>query len=256
MENTQQLSLTMGVIEEVARGLKLLTPEELDNLKLGLVAPAPLFASKGVALAGNVEPYIVAAAQTRNSVDGTLGTILEAVVAAAAALGFFIAYQRVKPRMRARGAVETVVLGLLIAAASIAILTTIGIVASMLFEALHFFSQVSPANFFFGTVWDPRFAAAGAGDQAGQFGLIPLAYGTLYISLIAMLVAVPIGLFAAIYMAEYASPAVRSVAKPLLEILAGIPTIVYGFFALVTVGPLLRDFIAQPLASAPPATTC
>lgn len=247
LENVQQLTLTMGVIEEVARGLKLLSPDELNNLKLGLVAAKPLFASKGIALAGDVQPYIVAAAQTRNSVDGTLRTILEAAVIAAAAFGFVIAYTRIKPRLRARGAVETVVLGLLIGAASIAILTTVGIVASMLFEALNFFSQVSPANFFFGTVWDPRFADAGAGDQQGQFGLLPLAFGTLYISLIAMLVAVPIGLFAAIYMAEYATPTVRGIAKPLLEILAGIPTIVYGFFALVTVGPLLRDFIAQPL---------
>jgi phosphate transport system permease protein len=100
-------------------------------------------------------------------------------------------------------------------------------------------------EFFFGTVWDPRFANVGEGNSSGQFGLIPLLAGTLYIALVAMLVAVPIGLYAAIYMAEYASPTLRSIAKPLLEVLAGIPTIVYGFFALVTVGPFLRDISAQ-----------
>ncbi|BBE71819.1 phosphate ABC transporter permease subunit PstC [Oharaeibacter diazotrophicus] len=241
------LSLTMGVIEEVSRGLKVLSTEELDNLKLGLVAARPLFASKGIALASDVPPYMIAAAQTRNSVDGTLGVILETAVIALAGFGFVFAFLKIRPRLRARGSVETVILGVLIAASSVAILTTIGIVASMLFEALHFFSQVSPASFFFGTVWDPRFAAAGSGGSQGQFGLLPLAWGTLYISALALLVAVPIGLFAAIYMAEYASSTVRSVAKPLLEILAGIPTIVYGFFALVTVGPAIRDFLAIPL---------
>jgi phosphate transport system permease protein len=100
------------------------------------------------------------------------------------------------------------------------------------------------SNFFFGTVWDPRFAAAGSGGATGQFGLIPLLAGTLYIALVAMLFAVPVGLFAAIYMSEYASRKVRSVVKPVLEVLAGIPTIVYGIFALVTVGPLLRDISA------------
>lgn len=133
----------------------------------------------------------------------------------------------------------------LMLASSIAILTTIGIVGSMLSEAIRFFNSVSPASFFFGTVWDPRFAAAGSEATQGQFGLLPLLAGTLYIAFVAMLFAVPIGLFAAIYMSEYARPAIRSTAKPLLEILAGIPTIVYGFFALVTVGPFLRDISAQ-----------
>jgi len=115
----------------------------------------------------------------------------------------------------------------------------------MLFEALHFFHAVSPMKFFFGTVWDPRFSAAGSGNTAGQFGLLPLLWGTLYISIVALCVAVPVGLFSAIYMSEYASRRVRTVAKPLLEILAGIPTIVYGLFALITFGPFLRDMGAH-----------
>jgi len=162
-------------------------------------------------------------------------------------VGLGLALLRIRPAQRARNSVETVIRGVLLSASMVAILTTVGIVFSMLFEALHFFSIVSPINFFFGTVWDPRFAAAGSEGTAGQFGFLPLAWGTLYISTIALLIAVPIGLFAAIYMAEYATAQVRAVAKPLLEVLAGIPTIVYGFFALVTVGPMIRDWIAIPL---------
>jgi phosphate transport system permease protein len=116
----------------------------------------------------------------------------------------------------------------------------------MLFETLHFFSHVSPKDFFFGTVWDPRFSAAGrAGGAEGQFGLLPLLWGTAYISFVALAVAVPVGLFSAVYMSEYATKTVRTVVKPLLEILAGIPTIVYGFFALVTFGPFIRDLGAS-----------
>ena len=139
----------------------------------------------------------------------------------------------------------------LLAASTIAILTTIGIVLSMLFQSINFFERVPAPGFFFGTVWDPRFAAAGAGATEGQFGLIPLLAGTLYIALVAMLVAVPVGLMAAVYMSEYASPRVRSVVKPALELLAGIPTIVYGIFALVTLGPFLRDLSAVLYGGSP-----
>lgn len=124
-------------------------------------------------------------------------------------------------------------------ASTVAVLTTVGIVLSVLFETIHFFQFVSPMDYFFGTVWDPRFATVGKAE--GQFGLLPLLWGTLFISAVALLVAVPVGLFAAIYMSEYAGSKVRAFAKPVLEILAGIPTIVYGFFALSVFGPLLRD---------------
>jgi phosphate transport system permease protein len=130
----------------------------------------------------------------------------------------------------------------LVAASTVAILTTVGIVSSMLFETIHFFQKVPAQNFFFGTVWDPRFSAAGGNDGAsGQFGLIPLLWGTAYISVVALAVAVPVGLMAAIYMSEYASAKVRTWVKPILELLAGIPTIVYGLFALISFGPFLRD---------------
>ncbi|RCW88971.1 phosphate ABC transporter permease subunit PstC [Paracoccus lutimaris] len=175
-------------------------------------------------------------------VQPAAGTALISMVALAlAAAGLAFALIRTSPSFRARNAVEGMVKGLLIACASIAIITTAGIVLSMLFETGQFFRQYPWTEFFFGTTWSPKF---GGGSQ---LGMLPLLWGTLYISLIALLVAVPIGLFAAIYMSEYASMRMRGVVKPLIEVLAGIPTIVYGLFAMITVGPLLRDWFSQPL---------
>lgn len=188
---------------------------------------------------------MVQSAQQFNAMRQYSRWLMSAVVLLVSVAGGLYAIRNIDVRFRARNRVERVMLGSLIVASSIAILTTVGIVASMLSEAGRFFTMVSPFEFFFGTVWDPRFAAAGSGGASGQFGLLPLLAGTLYIAFVAMLFAVPIGLFAAIYMAEYASPRLRSTAKPLLEVLAGIPTIVYGFFALVTVGPFLRDISTQ-----------
>ena len=131
-------------------------------------------------------------------------------------------------------------------ASIIAVLTTVGIVSSLLFESVRFFEIVSPFEFLFGLDWSPQTALRE--DQVGSlgsFGAVPIFAGTLLITLIAMAVSVPIGLLSAIYMAEYASPAVRSNVKPLLEILAGIPTVVYGFFAALTIGPALRGFGEQ-----------
>jgi len=158
-----------------------------------------------------------------------------------AAAGFGLSLFRVNRDRRARNAVERVIRGLLLVAALIAILTTLGIVLSMLFESISFFRQYPIADFFFGTNWAPNFRGN------SDLGILPLLWGTLYISFIALAVAVPVGLFAAIYLSEYASRRLRSVAKPLIEVLAGIPTIVYGLFALLIVGPALRDYFAQPL---------
>jgi phosphate transport system permease protein len=131
----------------------------------------------------------------------------------------------------------------LLACASVAVLTTIGIVFSVLFETVRFFERVSPADFLFGIHWSPQAAMrADQGGSSGAFGIVPLVTGTLLITVIAMLIAGPVGLFAAIYMAEYATPRFRSMAKPLLEILAGIPTVVLGFFAALTVAPFIRAF--------------
>ncbi len=142
---------------------------------------------------------------------------------------------------RARNRIEALLKAVLILCSLIAIATTLGIVLSMLFQTGNFFSQYDWTRFFFGTTWKPDFRGN------SDLGFLPLLWGTLYVSTIALLVAVPIGLFAAIYMSEYASPRMRGIAKPMIEMLAGIPTIVYGLFALVTVGPLLRDWVASPL---------
>ncbi|RCL03906.1 MAG: phosphate transport system permease protein [Candidatus Tokpelaia sp. JSC161] len=144
-----------------------------------------------------------------------------------------------RSQKRARNKVECVIILSLIIASAIAVLVTIGILSSLFFQTVSFFRSVPLSHFFFGTVWDPRFPTTDS--NVGQFGLVPLLAGTLYIACVAMLFAVPVGIFSAVYMAEYASPQLRSFIKPLLEILAGIPTIVYGFFALVSVGPFLRD---------------
>jgi len=160
---------------------------------------------------------------------------------AGAGAGF--AWSRVSQDMRARNRVETAVTWFMILCSTVAILTTFGIVLSLLFEAMRFFGKVPFTEFLFGLKWSPQTAIRE--DQVaaeGAFGAVPLFAGTLLISFIAMCVAVPIGLLSAIYMAEYAHSRVRAVVKPLLEILAGIPTVVYGFFAALTVAPFFRTW--------------
>jgi phosphate transport system permease protein len=168
-------------------------------------------------------------------------TMVYIILIGLAVTGFVLSLLRISTTFRARTASEGWIMGLLIFASTIAVLTTVGIVLSMASETLNFFGQYDVRDFFFSTTWSPNFR----GDS--DLGIIPLIWGTLYISFIALVFAVPTGLFAAIYLSEYAGSRLRSVAKPLIEILAGIPTIVYGLFALVTVGPLLRDYFAEPM---------
>ena len=163
------------------------------------------------------------------------------VIIALGVTGCALSLLGIKLESRARTFAERWILGLLIFASSIAIMTTIGIVFSMLFESLNFFSQYDWRDFFFSLTWSPNFRGN------SDLGIIPLLWGTLYVSFIALVFAVPVGLFAAIYLSEYASPRMRAIAKPAIEVLAGIPTIVYGLFALITVGPLLRDYFAAPM---------
>ena len=247
LESDTQTQLTEGVVSQVANGLRLLDEQEAEQLRIGLVAPRRLFADKGVALGGEVQPFMIDAAYAAIETRDLFATVVWAGTIGVALIGLLLAWRQIAPPLRARNIVENVVKYILITASTVAILTTAGIVFSLIYESVVFFREVPPAGFFFGTTWDPRFAGAGEAEAAGQFGLIPLLWGTLYISLIALLIAVPIGVFAAIYLSEYATGRVRAWAKPALEILAGIPTIVYGFFALTTVGPLLRDYIAIPL---------
>lgn len=155
-------------------------------------------------------------------------------------VGGWKGYQQINPQLRAREMVEKVIRQLLILSALISVLTTIGIVLAIIFEAIHFFKIVSLWEFLTGTHWAPDDATAG--NTRGMFGSIPIFAGTFMITIIAMCVAVPVGILSAIYMSEYASERVRNTAKPALEILAGIPTVVYGFFAAITVSPLVVSF--------------
>ncbi len=182
------------------------------------------------------------------------GAIAAAAVVALA--GVFIAYPKIRPDFRARNRVEGWIAGLFIVCSVTAVLTTVGIVASLVWESWRFFQAVSPIDFLFGTEWNPQIAMrADQFASKGAFGAVPLFVGTFLIMAIAMLVAAPVGLFSAIYLSEYARPLTRSVVKPLMEILAGVPTVVYGFFAALTVGPLFRgafnalgaQFIGGPL---------
>ena len=168
------------------------------------------------------------------------------VLAAALALaagGLWLGLRTVRPGLRARNIVEAAVRWLLVAASLVSILTTLGIVLSILFEAVRFFQIVSLWEFLTGTTWSPDTAFLGGAGRTGEnvaqaeFGSVPLFAGTFMITAIAMLVALPVGLLGAIYMSEYAGPKLRATAKPTLEVLAGIPTVVYGFFAAITISP-------------------
>jgi phosphate transport system permease protein len=188
------------------------------------------------------DPAIASAASIYASTlnAGRLVTLFLSIALGGSAMA--LGLRRIGPDFRARNHFEWVVNAALFASASIAVLTTIGIVFSVAFETARFFTMVSPIDFLFGLEWNPQTALrADQGDFGGAFGIVPLVTGTLLITFIAIAVAGPIGLTAAIYMAEYASPRARTFIKPMLEILAGIPTVVLGFFAALTVAPLIRD---------------
>jgi len=164
----------------------------------------------------------------------------------AAVLGGLFALTQIKPQTRARNRVEGWIYGALFVCSAIAVLTTAGIIASLAFDSFRFFQRVPVQEFLFGIQWSPQIAIrADQIGSSGAFGAVPLFAGTLLIMVIAMCVAAPIGLLSAIYLSEYASRTTRAVIKPLLEILAGVPTVVYGFFAALTVGPLLRVFFNE-----------
>jgi phosphate transport system permease protein len=169
-----------------------------------------------------------------------IGAVLAVILAFA---GGLFAFTRVRSDFRARTKVERLVMAVLFLASLIAVLTTLGIVLSLLFESMRFFAQVSPAEFLFGLNWSPQTALrADQAGSSGAFGAISLFWGTIFIgAIIAMIVAIPLGLMSAIYLTQYARPAARRWLKPALEILAGVPTVVYGYFAALTVAPAVRD---------------
>jgi phosphate transport system permease protein len=184
-----------------------------------------------------VEPYRAAIFKF-----GLIGAVLAVILAFA---GGAYAYSRVAPAFTARTRVERIVMWALLLASLIAIITTLGIVASLLWESMRFFSMVNPLDFLFGLKWSPQSAALGYGNK-DAFGAVPLFWGTIFIgAIIAMIVAIPLGLMSAIYLTQYAKPQVRKWMKPMLEVLAGVPTVVYGYFAALTIAPVLRSFAAS-----------
>jgi phosphate transport system permease protein len=237
---------------EVLQGL----PAELASVpadQLGLVYNDIRNLVDGNIVSGQPNEALVAAADVYRATEARSRQILAATLAVLALIAFVFAWRRIGPKFRARNGVEKTVEYLLIAASMVAILATIGIFLSVLFESIRFFQQVPLFEFLFGTNWSPQTAIrADQVGSSGAFGAVPLFAGTLLISGIAMLVAAPVGLMAAIFLSEYASRRVRNYAKPMLEILAGIPTVVYGYFAALTVAPLLRgmgDTLTVPVSS-------
>jgi phosphate transport system permease protein len=220
-------------------------PEKIQQLtpdRLALVLNDVRNIASGGIASKSPDPEIKTAAAYYNSLQQTGSMAMAALVFAIAVAGLAYGRSKIGIQLRARNRVEKFVMILLIASSTIAILTTIGIVFSLLFESIRFFQKVPPMDFLFGLDWSPQTALRS--DQVGStglFGAVPLFAGTLLISLIAMCVAAPVGLLAAIYMSEYAPYKLRATLKPMLEILAGIPTVVYGFFAALTVAPLFRD---------------
>jgi phosphate transport system permease protein len=226
---------------------------DLPANQIGLIINDVKNLAAGLASMDQADPAMVEAAERLRSLRITGFAALGVVALAVAIAGLVWSWRRISPTLRARNRVERAIMGMLIICSTISIATTVGIVMSLLFESLRFFEQVPFLDFVFGLQWSPQTAIRT--DQVGSsgtFGAIPLFVGTLVVTVIAMLVAVPIGLMSAIYMADYAHPKVRAVVKPLLEILAGIPTVVYGFFAALTIAPFIRgvgDSIGIDVAS-------
>ena len=232
------LNLVMSDVRRVADGLDLaVSTGALDAASSHALTEESdvrgLLGRLGVALGTDVQDFVLTAAQQYRVMSNTGHWLMTAAVIGAALAGLILSLKVTARDQRARNSVERVLMALLLGAASIAVLTTVGIVLSLIFNTIEFFKVYPASHFFFGTTWAPSF---GGGSE---LGILPLFWGTFYISIISLLVAEPIGLFAAIYLSEYAGPKTRGIAKPLLEVLAGIPTIVYGLFALLTVGPLL-----------------
>lgn len=229
--------LTNLVVADLPTELRDLPPDQLNlvvnNLK-NLVS--------GHFVSSTTDPAMQAAAERYQNLRLIGNAALWVVALSIAIGGIAYAWRRIAPTLRARNSVESVVTIFLIASSTVAIFTTIGIILSVVFESLLFFRQVPVSEFLFGLQWSPQTALrADQTGSSGAFGAVPLFGGTLLISGIAMLVAVPIGLMSALYLSEYATPKFRAFAKPALEILAGIPTVVYGFFAALTVAPLIRE---------------
>jgi phosphate transport system permease protein len=242
------LGLVLSDVRRTADGIDLaiasggMDEAFVSDSQVDLEAITERLKAAGAVVTSSLTAPVLAAAQEFRSLSG-IGRLLMAIAVIAVSLvGLIWSLRETVASFRARNVVEQGILALLIAAASIAILTTVGIVLSLVFNTWEFFKLYPAVDFFTELEWAPSFSGRGG---ASELGILPLLWGTFYISIVALVVSVPIGLFAAIYLSEYASSRVRAFAKPLLEILAGIPTIVYGLFALLTVGPFLVSFFGD-----------
>ena len=241
------LSLVMADVHRIADGLDVAVAEgnlsegQLDDMRADLTDVRARLAEVGIAVGSKVSQNVFLAAEDFRRLAGVGRTAMAGVVLLLALGGAVFAWTRIAPRYRARNVSEAAIKALMILSSTVAVVTTLGIILSLVFETVHFFNLYPAEKFFFNLTWNPQFRGG------SDLGILPLLWGTLYVSVVALAVAVPVGLLAAIYLAEYASDSVRAFAKPTIELLAGIPTIVYGLFALITVGPMLRDYFAQPL---------
>ena len=222
-------------------GLPAGTTEGLDTGPLQLILAEIKSISRGQ-IFGTPEEWKIEAAERYTALHATSRLMMVVAVALLVVALLVFARRRVSAEFRARQGVEGIVLGLMIFCSTVAIITTIGIVLSLVYESWAFFRLIPLHEFLFGLQWEPQIAIRA--DQiagAGAFGVVPVFLGTLVIMFVALTFAVPIGLFAAIYLNEFAAPRTRNIIKPVLEILSGIPTIVYGFFAILVVAPFLRS---------------
>ncbi|MEH3041594.1 MAG: phosphate ABC transporter permease subunit PstC [Sphingomonas paucimobilis] len=248
------LSIWSAVSPALVRDAVLSTPAAAGLPRPGFERSAILAEARSLALgnaygAFNPQAEVLApayaAAQSRYDWIGTTLAILLAFAGGA------FAFTRIRPDYRARTQVERAVMLALLVASLIAILTTLGIFLSLVIESWRFFRIVPVTDFLFGTNWSPQVIRSS--DPGATLGAVPLFWGTFFIgAVIAMIVAIPFGLMSAIYLTQYAKPAVRKWMKPILEILAGVPTVVYGYFAALTVGPAIRDLavmLGMPFAS-------
>lgn len=200
---------------------------ELGNLRTGALTQAS-------------DPALLAAVDVFDQLEQASVKLKATLVIALTVLMGAVGWLLIRPQQKARNQFEAVLRTLLMLSSLIAILTTVGIVFSVLFESMRFFHAVPVTDFIFGIKWAPSISPDGV---AAGFGAIPLFAGTLMIAGIALTIAVPVGLMTAIYLVEYARPQVRSIIKPMLEVLAGIPTVVYGFFAALVMAPQLKNFL-------------
>ncbi|BAP26379.1 phosphate ABC transporter permease subunit PstC [Candidatus Liberibacter asiaticus] len=238
-EGDRQFSYS--ILHKIVDSLSSLDPDTKFKIQKGDGDISDLLRYQNVISGYVPSPWIIEAAFYQEILSRKSRILMNVCMFLFSFLGCSYAILRIKPSFCARSAVEKFIVFLLRNSLLLSIVISFGIIISLFANTFKFFSIISATDFFFGIVWDPRFPALGSSNVMGQFGLIPLLIGTFYIGFIAMLFSVPIGLLIAIYMAEYAPKKLRAVIKPITEMLVGIPTIVYGFFALSLVGPFLRD---------------